>query len=133
MKKIITLVAAACAVAFLVPTAASAAPKGDPDETITVDCPGTSFDGQVVTASNSMWTPAFQGRGVFLPVAFGPFSGTFTSDEGTFSFTDPPVVQNANKGGANARMECSYTIVGVSDEGTFSGSGTVVVVIVGRR
>jgi hypothetical protein len=130
----ILVISAATAAAMLVPTAASAAPKADPNLSITVDCPGTTYDGPVLSPrGDGQWTPAFVGHTTFIPVSFGSFTGTFTSPDGTFSFTDPPVVQNANKGGSNDRMECSYSILGTEDGGTFQGTGSVVVAVVGKR
>jgi hypothetical protein len=133
-KTQIIVVGAATAAALLVPAVASAAPKADPNFSITVDCPGTIYDGPVQQArGDGQWTPAFVDHTTLIPVSFGPFTGTFTSPDGTFSFTDPPVVQNANKGGSNDRMECSYSIVGTEDGGTFQGTGSVVVAVVGKR
>ncbi len=136
MRKASILVAAVAAAALLVPATASAAPKADPTQTISVDCTGTRYDGTVIAVpGDGNWTPVFVGHTTFIPVSFGAFTGTFTPTAGgtPFTFTDPPHTQNENKGGNNERLACSYTFTGTSPEGTFFGTGTVVVAIVGKR
>ena len=90
---------------------AGAAPKAPPTGTITADCSdGHHYDIVTSGGGNSNWTPAFVGHQVFVPIAFGEFIGEATGPDGTFPIDDPPVAQNANKGGTNARLFCSYHI-----------------------
>ena len=91
-------------------------------------------DGAVTpTPNGGQWTPVFRDHTVFIPVSFGPFTGTFTTTEGdVFPISDPPQAQGANKGGVNPRLSCSYTITGTEEDGTFTGTGTVVVAVVGK-
>ena len=115
------------------PISASAAPS-DSSTSIVIDCPGTANDGPVTAnPGNGNWTPVFRDHTVFIPVAFGAFTGTFiTTDGEVFPISDPPVVQNANKGGSNPRLTCSYTIVGTDEGGTFQGTGSATVAVVGQ-
>jgi hypothetical protein len=134
MKKTGIVLAVAAVAALVLPTAASAAPKPDPSFTLTLDCPGTAFDGPVtVPPGDADWTPAFMGHSTFLPVAFGTVTGTFTAPNGTVdTFTEPPRVQNANKGGNHPRLTCTFAGSGSEDGGTFVVSGTVIAVVVGK-
>ncbi|MEO5841458.1 MAG: hypothetical protein ABIQ73_12440 [Acidimicrobiales bacterium] len=137
MKKKIGVLAAAAAAtaAFVLPATASAAPS-NPSVSIVVDCPLTANDGPVTAnPGNGQWTPVFRDHTVFIPVAFGAFTGTFTTSGNppiVFPISDPPVAQNASKGGSNPRLSCSFTIVGTDQGGTFQGTGTVTVAVVGK-
>ncbi|MEO5842128.1 MAG: hypothetical protein ABIQ73_04760 [Acidimicrobiales bacterium] len=136
MRKTSVLAATVAAAALMVPTAASAAPRLDPANVITVTCPGTPYNGVVIQTppNDGGWTPAFIGHTTFVPVSFGEFTGTFTANNGEVfgPFTDPPRVQNANKGGNNPRLACTFTVLGRDENGTFAGTGGVVVVVVGK-
>jgi len=126
---------AVLAAAALVPAAAGAAPKPDPNLSITLNCPGTALDGPVVTAGggNSTWTPAFRGSKVVLvPVAFGAFTGTATGPDGSFPINDPPIAQGANKGGNHPLISCTYHIVGTDGPFSFVGDGSVSAFVVGK-
>jgi hypothetical protein len=134
MKKAGIVVAAAGAAALMLPTAASAAPKPDPNSTLALDCPGTALDGPVtVPPGDADWTPAFKGHTTFVPVAFGTITGTFTAPDGTVeTFTEPPTAQNTNKGGNHPRVTCTFSGGGSEDGGTFSFTGTVTAIVVGK-
>jgi hypothetical protein len=108
---------------------AVAAPKPDPNTTVTVTCGEQTFN---VVTNDGDWTPAFANGTVYIPVSFGEFHGTGTGPDGTFEFTDPPRTQNANKGGAHARIACTYTVTGVDGPFSFTGTGSVVVATVGK-
>jgi hypothetical protein len=134
MKKAGVLISMAAAAAFVLPSAASAAPRGS-TTSIVIDCPGTANDGPVTEGpGNGNWTPVFRGHSVFVPVAFGAFTGTFTTPDGeVFPISDPPAVQNENKGGSNPRLSCSFTITGTDPHGgTFQGTGSATVAVVGQ-
>ena len=55
-----------------------------------------------------------------------------TTEGDVFPISDPPLVQNANKGGSNPRLTCSFTIVGIDQDGTFLGTGSATVAVVGK-
>jgi hypothetical protein len=124
-------VAAVMAATVIIGTGtAGAAPKPDPYTTITVTCAGIAEPFTVTTAGggNSNWTPAFVGHATYVPISFGAFSGT--GPDGPF--VDPARTQNANKGGSNARLDCTYTIDTPPGPFHFEGTGSVVVAVVGK-
>ena len=93
---------------------------------------GTDTFEAVTPPGNGQWTPAFANGTVFVPVSFGAFHGVATGPDGTFEFTDPPVTQNTNKGGAHSLVDCSYTITSVDGPFSFTGTGSVTVATTGK-
>jgi hypothetical protein len=113
--------------------AATAAPQPIPELTITLDCPGTEFDGPVAVQGGGVWSPAFPGGDVvLLPVAFGPETGVGTGPDGTFPLDRPAFTQNENKGGNHPRVDCTYHVEGEFGPFSFVIDGTVTAAIVGR-
>ena len=125
---------------------AGADPKGFP---VQLHCGGTTYD--AVTAGNGEFTPAhdLESNTVFIPLAFGEFSGTLThveSGQVVDSFVDPATTE---KGSAQPRgrtvMECTFTFVDEftateeddglipGDDYRFEGSGEVTLFTSGRR
>ncbi len=107
-------------------TTAGADPKG---EVVELHCGGAHYT--VVTAGNGEFTPAHDVRSnrVFIPVAFGDFTGTITdlTANTTETFTEEGPIR---KGNAKARgrtlMECTYTfmdefVAQPGDEGLVAG------------
>ncbi len=113
---------------------ASAAPKGDPGFTVTfTNCPGhDGYEGALTVAGNGRWTPAFGGGAVFLPVSFGPFTGTEYFPGGSRPISEPAVTQNATKGGNHSLVTCEYFVAGSFGEFGFEGTGEVTFIVVGK-
>ena len=95
---------------------------------ITITCPSGSFSG-VVTLVNGEFTPAHStdSNAVFIPIAFGRFTGTATDADGNILFTvDEPPLAKGSSVPKNRRLE---ECVGVIDldipGGHFTGSSTV--------
>ena len=95
---------------------------------------------QVVVNGNGEFTPAHDlgSNRVFIPVAFGPFTGVITDAEGNVidSFTEPGTSkgQSAKKGDfTTCTFTFSFTNTGPTEQdglppgATFTGSGTVTV------
>lgn len=83
---------------------------------------------------NGDWTPAHVvgSTKVFVPVAFGAFTATFTDPEGNVgTFTDPPTAKGSGK--HRVDLTCTFTFSGSDDGFTFSGTGSVDVKVTGRR
>ena len=110
---------------------ALADPKG---QTFPLTCGDHTYT--VVIMGNGEFTPAHDvaSTAVFIPHAFGPFTGTVRDASGIVvdSFTDAAVVQGSGK--QRNDLTCSYTISFVFDGSdltgppagsTFVGSGTV--------
>ena len=120
---------------FVFPLAMAAPALADPGgDTFTLVCGGTSYH---VTSppGNGDFTPAFDldSNRVFIPHAFGPFTGTIRDASGAVvdSFTEPAQTQGSGK--QKNDMSCSFSFHEVSDGSdpefpagyTFDGSGTV--------
>lgn len=101
-----------------------------PDGNIVLTCDGESYD--VVVAGNGAWTPAhdLDSTLIGVPVAFGEFTGTFTPNGGEpESFTEPPFAKPHQPRTNNIILECSYTVSGAFPDGTFSGAGSVTLMV----
>lgn len=120
--------------ALAVPLSWGAPALADPHgEVIALTCGSTTY--QVVVSGNGEFTPAhdLNSTKVFVPHAFGPFTGTIRDASGAVvdSFTDPAVTQGSGKQPND--VACTYALSFVSDGSdpgfpagyTFSGTGTV--------
>lgn len=119
---------------FVLPLAMTAPALADPSgDVFTLVCNGQTY--QVTTsAGNGDFTPAHDlaSNRVFIPHAFGPFTGTIRNASGTVvdSFTDPAQTQGSGK--QKNDVFCTFSFHEVSDGSepdfpagyTFDGSGT---------
>jgi hypothetical protein len=115
---------------------ASGAPvNGANTASITISCPSGSFSG-VVTLVRGEWTPAHStdSNAVFIPIAFGEFSGTATDADGNVLFTvDLPPLAKGSSIPENGRLqECTGVIDFDFPGGHFTGSSTVTGFIASR-
>jgi hypothetical protein len=122
-------VAIAGIVAALTAGVARGAPVNAPiTATITVTCPSGTIAGVVILVRGE-FTPAFAvgSNTVFIPVAFGEFTGTAVDAEGNLLFTvDEPPLAKGNALPQNAKLvECTGVIDLDVPGGHFSGSSTV--------
>lgn len=114
---------------------AGADPHG---ETFPLEC----SNGHTYEASangNGLFTPAHDngGTSVFVPVSFGPFTGTVRDAQGHVvdTFTEPGSDKGQSAKGLKDPVTCTFTFTEVSDGSdpqfpagyTFSGSGSAVV------
>lgn len=109
---------------------AGADPKGD---TFALECD----DGQtynVVANGNGNFTPAHDSASttVFIPLAFGDFTGTITDSQGNVEQLPPDPGIAKGKSGKNAKntMDCTFSFseTFTDEQGetfTFNGSGSV--------
>jgi hypothetical protein len=116
-----------------VPVLGAQPAQAKPGEVITLACGGTTY--QAAVNGNGQWSPArdLGSTKVFVPHAFGPFTGTIRDASGTVidTSTDPAVVQGSGK--QKNDVSCTYSFTFVSDGSdpdfpagwTFSGVGTV--------
>jgi hypothetical protein len=110
-------------------TTASAAPVNNPHAAqLTLQCPsGTSS--AVVILVRGEWTPAhvIGSNAVFIPIAFGRFTGVATDADGNILFTvDEPALAKGSALPQNGElMECTGVIELDFPGGHFIGSSTV--------
>jgi hypothetical protein len=110
-------------------TTASAAPVNNPHAAqLTLQCPsGTSS--AVVILVGGEWTPAhvIGSNAVFIPIAFGRFTGVATDADGNILFTvDEPALAKGSALPQNGElMECTGVIELDFPGGHFIGSSTV--------
>ncbi|MEO6654027.1 MAG: hypothetical protein ABIP17_15375 [Ilumatobacteraceae bacterium] len=126
--KYLACAALALAGAGLQASAAGAAPK--PSLDIQLTCGDEVVD--VSVAGNGDWTPAHDLNSplVGVPIAFGPFSGTFTPTVGDpVTFTDPPFEKRNVPKTRNLVIDCTYTVSGEDADGTFTGAGSVTIMV----
>jgi hypothetical protein len=65
-----------------------------------------------------------------VPIAFGEFTGTFTPTEGEpETFTEPGSVKPNRPRSSNLIVECTFSFSETSPEGTFTGSGSVTLMV----
>jgi hypothetical protein len=124
------LIAGALALGGLCVSSATA--HADPSVGLLVElhCQGETF--QVVVAGNGEWTPAhdLNSNLVGVPIAFGEFTGTFTPTEGEpETFTEPGSVKPNMPRSSNLVVECTFSFSETSPEGTFTGSGSVTLLV----
>ena len=101
-----------------------------PDFDIALTCDGQVYD--VSVAGNGAWTPAHDLNStlVGVPIAFGEFDGVFTPTGGEpIEFTDPPFAKPHQPRTRNLILDCPYTVSGAFPDGTFTGSGTVTLMV----
>ncbi len=116
------------AVVVLSATSVSADPK--PSDDVQLTCDGETFD--ISVAGNGDWTPAHDLNStlVGLPFAFGEFHGVFTPTGGApEEFTDPPFAKPNIPKTRNLVIECTYTVSGEFPEGSFTGGGSVTLMV----
>jgi len=112
----------------LSPTQAGADPK--PEIDITLTCGDEVV--QVSVAGNGDWTPAHDLNStlVGVPIAFGEFSGVFTPTGGEpQAFTEPPFAKPNVPKTRNLIVDCTYSISGQDVYGTFTGNGSVTLMV----
>lgn len=127
--------------ALAVPLSWGAPALADPHgELISLTCGGTTY--QVSVAGNGDYTPAHDlaSTKVFIPHAFGEFTGTVRDASGTVvgTETDPATVQGSGKQPND--VTCTYTLTFVSDGSdpgfpagyTFTGVGSVTGQVAGQ-
>jgi len=116
---------------LLTPSAAADPSGAKNSQEIPLTCGGTTYT--VIVNGNGAFTPAHDADSntVFIPVSFGPFTGTITDEDGNVvdSFTDPADSKGAGK---NADLECTFSFsetFEIPELGpgtfTFTGSGSV--------
>lgn len=116
------------AVVVLSATSVSADPKPGIDVQLT--CDGETFD--VAVAGNGNWTPAHDLNStlVGVPFGFGEFTGVFTPTDGTpEAFTDPPFAKPNVPKTRNLVIQCTYTVSGEFPDGSFTGAGSVTLMV----
>ena len=115
--------------AFTLPTSTiGAAPK--PTMDITLNCQGEIVD--VSVAGNGDWTPAHDLNStlVGVPIAFGEFSGVFTPTGGVpQAFTEAPFAKKKVPRTRNLVIDCTYRVSGAFADGTFTGAGSVTLIV----
>ena len=94
---------------------------------------------QASANGNGEFTPAHDngGTAVFVPVSFGPFTGTIRNAQGQVvdTFTEPASAKGQSAKGLKDPVTCTFSFTEVSDGSdpefpagyTFSGSGSAVV------
>lgn len=120
----------AIALAVLGVQASTAGADPKPNFDITLDCGGEIVD--VSVAGNGAWGPAhdLNSQLVGVPIKFGEFSGVFTPTGGEpQEFTDPPFAKKNVPRTRNLIIDCTYTVSGAFPDGTFSGAGSVILMV----
>lgn len=130
----LALVAAAASAVSLASVAAAAPINAKNSTPILLVCPSGTY--QTVVNGNGPYTPAHSvtSNTVLIPIAFGPFTGTFTDANGVMTTQVDP---GSSKGSATptgaAIQTCTYYLqFSFPDGSSFSGSGTVTGFIPGR-
>jgi hypothetical protein len=123
------LAAAALFAAATLAASATAAPVNAPNVAeITVTCPSGTISGVVILVRGE-FTPAFaiDSNTVFIPIAFGRFTGVATDAEGNVLFAvDEPALAKGSAVPENGKLvECTGLIELDFPGGHFSGSSTV--------
>jgi hypothetical protein len=105
----------------------AAGPSKSPQATpVSVDCGAGPFT--AYTNGNGTWTPAHvaDSNQVFHPTAFGAFTGTFTTNDGTvFPINDPPFARTTTPSNGKTIIHCDYSVSFSDRNGSGSGSGSV--------
>jgi hypothetical protein len=123
-------VAVAGLAAALAAGVATGAPVNAPNiAAITLSCPSSSMSG-VVTLVRGEWTPAHatDSNRVFIPIAFGEFTGVATDVDGNVLFTvdEPPLAKGSAVPENSKLVECTGVIELDFPGGHFSGTSTVI-------
>ncbi len=102
--------------------------------------PLTCDNGQqytIVVNGNGAFTPGHvvDSTSVFVPLSFGPFTGTLTDANGKVveTFTEPGESKGQSGKRARNTVTCSFTFTGTENGLTFTGSGTVTGFITPRK
>jgi hypothetical protein len=122
-------VAVAVLAADLTTGVASGAPVNAPNTaTITVTCPSGTIEGVVILVRGE-FTPAFAvgSNTVFIPIAFGEFTGAAVDAEGNVLFTvdEPPLAKGSAVPQNGKLVECTGVIELDVPGGHFSGSSSI--------
>jgi hypothetical protein len=125
----VVTVAVAAVVAVVTAAVATGAPVNAPNTaTITVTCPSGTISGVVILVRGE-FTPAFAigSNTIFIPIAFGRFTGTAVDENGNVLFTvDEPPLAKGNAVPQNGKVvECTGVIELDVPGGHFTGSSTV--------
>jgi hypothetical protein len=125
----VTALATVVLTAAVIAAVATGAPVNNPNAaTITIRCPSAGFAG-VVALVRGEFTPAHAtgSNTVFVPIAFGRFTGVATDASGNVLFTiDEPPLAKGSSAPANGKVaECVGVIELDVPGGHFIGSSTV--------
>ena len=124
MKKHLLAGVAAAAVVLMASGSVSAAPKPNPGFNLTFSsCTDSTLNGSIT---------GFLPPSVFIPVSFGPYTGTYTTPDGTFPDNHPASTQNDGKGGNKPPVTCDYAVSGDFGGYSFQGTGGVTFFVVGQ-
>jgi len=130
-RALVTVAVLATAVLAAAVTAgvATGAPVNAPNTAaITISCPSGTFSG-VVTLVRGEFTPAHAtgSNTVFIPIAFGEFTGVATDASGNVLFTvdEPPLAKGSSVPANDKIVECTGVIELDVPGGHFIGSSTV--------
>ena len=97
--------------------------------TITVTCPSETISGVVILVRGE-FTPAFAigSNTVFIPIAFGEFTGTGVDADGNVLFTvdEPPLAKGSAVPRNGKLVDCTGVIDLDFPGGHFTGSSTVI-------
>ena len=120
---------AAVATSIFVGVATGAPVNASNTATITVTCPSETISGVVILVRGE-FTPAFASGSntVFIPIAFGEFTGTGVDTEGNVLFTvdEAPLVKGSAVPPNGKLVECTGVIDLDFPGGHFTGSSTVI-------
>jgi hypothetical protein len=125
-----TILAAAsfAACAAIVSSGATAAPVNAKNATpILIVCPSGSYQAVVNGKGNFTAAHAVDSNTVLIPIAFGPFTTTFTDPDGVITTNVEPGSAKGNSVPANGKIQdCMYSIsFSFTDGSSFFGSGSV--------
>lgn len=124
------LASGALALAAIGLSASTVGADPKPPFDVQLNCGGEIVD--VSVAGNGAWTPAhdLDSTLVGVPLAFGEFSGVFTPTDGEpVEFTDPPFAKPNLPKTRNLVIDCTYTVDGQNADGTFTGAGSVTLMV----
>ena len=127
MRRTGVIVAIAATLAGLSTSVATAAPINAKNASpLLIVCGSDTY--QAVVNGNGAYTAAHSttSNTVLIPVAFGPFTGTFTDTNGvTTTSTEPANMKGSSMPATGTLQTCTYYVQFSGPGGSFSGSGTV--------
>jgi hypothetical protein len=126
--KTILAAASVVACAAIVSSGAAAAPINAKNATpILIVCPSGSYQAVVNGNGNFTAAHAVDSNTVLIPVAFGPFTSTFTDPAGIGTTSVDPGSAKGNSIPPNGKLQdCMYSIsFSFADGSSFFGSGSV--------
>lgn len=129
MRRTLSVGAGLALAASCLAAPASADPPAFGD--ITLQCGEETIS--VSVAGNGDWTPAHDLNSPLIgkPIAFGEFTGTFTPAGGgePETFTEPGYAKPNVPRTRNLIVDCTYTVAFEDPEGSFTGSGSVTLMV----